>query len=78
MPPTRQEYNAKARRSTAGTRKKRMLKRRKTDGQADDTNPNAEIIVPKSVQGKELDKKKRMREEVCKLVLRALSTSYST
>ncbi len=65
MPPVRHEYNAKARRSTAGTRKKGKLKRRK-EQQTEDTNTNAEITVQKSAQEKELDKRERLREEVCK------------
>ncbi|KXN93411.1 Putative ATP-dependent RNA helicase PB1A10.06c [Leucoagaricus sp. SymC.cos] len=73
MPQTRQEYNAKARRSTAGTRKKGKVKKRKRSSQADDANPNAEIVVPKSTQEKELDKRERMREE-----LRAQSDNWSS
>lgn len=62
MPPVRQEFNAKARRSTAGTRKKGKLKKRK---QEDDADPNVEIITPKNAQEKELNKRERLREEVC-------------
>ncbi|KAF9454792.1 DHX37 protein [Macrolepiota fuliginosa MF-IS2] len=73
MPPVRQEYNAKARRSTAGTRKKGKLKKRTQEEQANDTDPNAEIVVPKSAQEKELDKRQRLREE-----LRAQSDNWSS
>lgn len=65
MPPVRQEYNAKARRSTAGTRKKGKLKKRKQDGQVNDVDPNAEIVAPKSTREKELDRRERLKQEVC-------------
>ncbi|KAJ3568750.1 hypothetical protein NP233_g5510 [Leucocoprinus birnbaumii] len=73
MPPTRQEYNAKARRSTAGVRKKGKLKRRTSKDQTEDANPNAEIIIPKTEQTKELDKRQQLREE-----LRAQSDNWSS
>lgn len=73
MPPTRQEYNAKARRSTAGTRKKGKLKKKKSENQMNDANPNAEIIIPKAEKEKELEKRERLREE-----LRGQSDNWSS
>jgi len=65
MPSTRQEFNVKARRSTAGTRKKGKMKRHKSEKQSEDVNPNAEIIIPKNEKEGELAKRERTREEVC-------------
>lgn len=63
MPSTRQEFNVKARRSTAGTRKKGKMKRRKFEKQSED-DPNTEIIIPKNKKEGESAKRERMREEV--------------
>lgn len=72
MPPIRQGYNAKARQSTSGTRKKGKLKKRK-EQQAEAIDSNAEIIVQKPTQEKELDKRERLRQEVCKQKLPRLA-----
>lgn len=64
MPPARQEFNAKARQSTAGIRKKGKVKRHKSEKQSEDGNPNAEIIIPKNKKEGESVKRERMREEV--------------
>jgi len=63
MPPTRQDFNAKARQSTAGARKKGKMKRRKSEKQSED-DPNTEIIIPKNKKEGESAKHERMREEV--------------
>jgi len=63
MPPTRQDFNAKARQSTAGARKKGKMKRRKSEKQSED-DPNTEIIIPKNKKEGESAKRERMREEV--------------
>jgi len=62
MPPARQDFNAKARRSTAGTRKKGKMKRRKSEKPSEDVNPNAEVIIPKNEKEGESAKRERMRE----------------
>lgn len=60
----RERHNAKARQSTAGQRKKG--KRKATSIVKDpDYDPNAEIIAPKSEEQKELDRRERLRQEVC-------------
>ena len=63
MPPTCQDFNAKARQSTAGARKKGKMKRRKFEKQSED-DPNTEIIIPKNKKEGESAKRERMREEV--------------
>lgn len=50
-PPVREPYNAKARQSTTGSRKKRG-KRKKTELTAE-SDPNVEILLPKSQDEKE-------------------------
>ena len=55
-------HNAKARQSTAGSRKKGK-KPQKTKS-TDQYDPNAAIIVPKSEEQKELDRRERLRQEV--------------
>jgi len=63
-PPIREGYNAKARKSTAGSRKKGKVKRNKSLAQPEAENSNAEIIVPKSQETKDQERAKRMLEEV--------------
>lgn len=63
-PPVRERYNAKARRSVAGgsTHKNKRLKR--APAGAESSDPNAEIVVPKSDQAKDLDRKDVLLQEV--------------
>ncbi|KAH9841541.1 P-loop containing nucleoside triphosphate hydrolase protein [Rhodofomes roseus] len=65
---TRQRYNAKARQSTVGgSSHKKKGKRKAKDTQDHDVqeeNPNAEIVVPKSSEQKELDRKEKLRQEL--------------
>lgn len=63
--PVRKSYNAKARRSTAGSRKKGKIGKhdyQKNDPQED---PNANILTPESKEEKEQARKIRLLEEVC-------------
>ncbi|KAI0085669.1 P-loop containing nucleoside triphosphate hydrolase protein [Irpex rosettiformis] len=60
--PVRQGYNAKARQSTAGSRKKG--KRKTSNPDTTTQNTNAEIVQRKSDEQKELDRKERLREEL--------------
>jgi ATP-dependent RNA helicase DHX37/DHR1 len=61
--PTR--YNARARQSTAGGSSHKNRKRVAAPT-AENTlaNPNAEIVVPKTKEDKELDRKQRIQQEV--------------
>ncbi|KAG8930712.1 putative ATP-dependent RNA helicase DHR1 [Tulasnella sp. 418] len=77
-PPQRIRFNAKARQSTAGgsSHKKRKIKRKNNvDQEAGNeivlrtpaiemNDPNAEIIIPKSVEEKEIDRRERLRQEL--------------
>ena len=64
----RQTHNAKARQSTAGSRKKGKVKAKRDDtnpAQAEpSSNPNAEILVPKTQEQKDLERRERLRAEV--------------
>ena len=66
--PIHERHNAKARQSTSGPRKKGKRKRDKSlrtlDNGADAFDPNAEIIVPKSKDVKDLEKKEKLLKEV--------------
>ncbi|KAH8104549.1 P-loop containing nucleoside triphosphate hydrolase protein [Cristinia sonorae] len=67
---TRERFNAKARQSTAGSsHKKKKRTKASTEDPADRpseaySDPNAEIIVPKSEEAKEADRKERLRQEL--------------
>ena len=65
---TRQRYNAKARQSTVGgSSHKKKGKRKSLDPLGQDVpevDPNAEIVVPKSEEQKELDRREKLRQEV--------------
>lgn len=61
---TRERHNAKARQSTAGQRKKGKRKAGSTDTREPDHDSNLEIIIPKSEEQKELDRRDRMKQEV--------------
>lgn len=65
---TRERFNAKARQSVAGSHKKKKGKRSITDkdpsGVQEPCNPNADIVVPKSEEQKELDRKEKLKQEV--------------
>jgi len=60
-PPVRESYNAKARQSTAGSRKKGKRKKNITTEASD---PNADIIEPKSREDKDKEQKDRLLQEV--------------
>ena len=64
-PPTsRPGYNARARQSTAGQRKKgKRVEKLKPEESGHDSN--AAILVPKSDEQKEQDRRERLRQEVC-------------
>ncbi|KAL4251928.1 hypothetical protein ABKN59_002637 [Abortiporus biennis] len=75
MPPERIRYNAKARQSSAGGSSHKKKGKRKQKGEDEDTtvvgvgerfisDPNADIIVPKSQEQKELDRKEKLRQEL--------------
>ncbi|PCH40127.1 nucleoside triphosphate hydrolase protein [Wolfiporia cocos MD-104 SS10] len=61
---SRQRYNAKARQSAVGSHKKKGKRKNaeKKDGEQIDTN--AEIVVPKSQEQKELSRKERLKQEL--------------
>ena len=79
-PPVREGYNKKGRQSSGGKRKKGKVKKRKTEDKVDEDgalsaqvadggghvqhDPNAEILVPKSKEEKELERKAKMLKEV--------------
>ena len=58
-----ERHNAKARQSSAGAHKKK--KRAKVTNEAANEDPNALIVVPKSEAQKDLDRKEKLRQEVC-------------
>ncbi|KAF9534476.1 P-loop containing nucleoside triphosphate hydrolase protein [Crepidotus variabilis] len=65
-PPIREIHNAKARKSSAGTRKKGRQRRKLENTLAtheDGEDPNATILVPKSKDLKEKEKRERMMQE---------------
>ncbi len=64
-PPVREPYNAKARQSTTGPRNKGKKRKTKAELTAE-SNPNAEILLPKS---KEEKKKEELLREVLPLPL---------
>ncbi|PPQ66256.1 hypothetical protein CVT24_007274 [Panaeolus cyanescens] len=65
-PPVRESYNAKARQSSAGSRKKGKGKKRKItqNPAAPPEDPNALILDEKSQEEKEKERKQRMLEEL--------------
>lgn len=65
MNSTRERHNAKARQSTAGQRKKGKRKASSSNIKEPEYDPNAEVIVPKSEEQKELDRRERLKQEVC-------------
>lgn len=64
MDRSRQRYNARARQSTAGSHKKKGKRKSKQIDQSEQPDPNAEIVMPKMLEQKELDRKEKLREEV--------------
>ncbi|KAI0697135.1 P-loop containing nucleoside triphosphate hydrolase protein [Cytidiella melzeri] len=62
--PVRQGYNAKARQSTAGSRKKGKRKTKLIDIAEREHDTNAEVVARKSDEQKELDRRERLREEL--------------
>jgi ATP-dependent RNA helicase DHX37/DHR1 len=67
MPPTRERYNAKARASTAGVshKKGKVKKNRSTLVPPEENDVNSLMHVPKTEEERELDRKERMKQEVC-------------
>lgn len=64
MPPgqVREAYNAKGRRSTAGSRKRG--KRKPEHRPEEQPDPNAEILSPQSKDAKAKERQERLRQEV--------------
>jgi len=60
-------YNAKARGSTVGGKKKRKRRGQTSGVTLEQGDPNATIHVPKTTEEKEMEKKERMKQEVCLL-----------
>lgn len=60
----RERYNAKARQSSTSHKKRRRKTNDPNDPQTQDVDVNADIIVPKSQEKKELDRKERLKQEV--------------
>ena len=76
---TRERFNAKARQSTAGSHKKkgkRQNKGRDSLGTQESSNPNAEIVVPKTEEQKELDRKEKLKQEVYSDYISILQYTY--
>lgn len=68
MPPVRERYNAKARSSSAGSHKKGKRKEKSSDA-SQQQDPNADIVVPKSADQKNEERKERLRQEVGNLLV---------
>ena len=63
--PVRESYNAKGRRSTAGSRKRGKTKKDKTQkNEPQEKDSNADILTPESKEEKETAKKIKLLEEV--------------
>ncbi|KIK99635.1 hypothetical protein PAXRUDRAFT_822554 [Paxillus rubicundulus Ve08.2h10] len=60
----RERYNAKARQSTAGSRKTGKRRQDAVAASAEPADPNADIIVPKSREQKEKERKVRLVQEL--------------
>ncbi|KAF8908975.1 P-loop containing nucleoside triphosphate hydrolase protein [Gymnopilus junonius] len=63
-PKPRESYNAKARQSTAGSRKKGKIRKGDKPQEPEDYNPNAAIITPKSQEQKETERKEKLLQEL--------------
>jgi hypothetical protein len=61
------KFNAKARKSTAGSRKKGKPSRRREEGEPPPVqeDPNASILVLKTKETKEAERREKLRQEVC-------------
>lgn len=67
MSHVREKFNAKARQSTAGSRKRGKPKKTKTEGELSavvTVDSNADIFIPKTKEEKEQDRKEKLRQEV--------------
>lgn len=62
--PVRESYNGKARRSTAGSRKKGKLGKHKHQKSEPQEDSNANILTPDSKEEKETAKRIKLIEEV--------------
>lgn len=82
----RERYNAKGRQSTAGPSRKHSKGKRNLKGRVLEdalspslslprttVDPNAPILIPKTQEEKEWERKERMRLEVCSILCFALS-----
>jgi ATP-dependent RNA helicase DHX37/DHR1 len=58
-------YNDRARGSTAGGKKKGKRRSKPSIVTSEQVDPNAIIHVPKTVEEREMEKKERMKQEVC-------------
>jgi ATP-dependent RNA helicase DHX37/DHR1 len=68
MSQIQKNFNAKARASTAGSRKKGKLKRKRNEGQPaqiEEDDPNASILIPKTKEQKDQERREKLRQEVC-------------
>ncbi|EKM60771.1 uncharacterized protein PHACADRAFT_203923 [Phanerochaete carnosa HHB-10118-sp] len=61
---TRERHNARARQSTASQRKKGKRKAISSPVEEPDYDPNAEVIVSKSEEQRQLDRKERLKHEL--------------
>jgi hypothetical protein len=69
-PPVRESYNAKARGSTAGSRKKGKPKKKSKSEQLEQQDPNAAILTQKSQEDKDKERKEKLLQEVCFSVMK--------
>lgn len=61
----REGHNAKARRSTAGGSRKKGKRRTSTvESTAQEGDPNVTVLVPKSKEEKDTERRERLRKEV--------------
>lgn len=60
-------YNAKARGSTAGGKKKGKRKNPTPGTTLEQTDSNGAIYVPRTTEEKEMERRERMKQEVCLL-----------
>ncbi|KAF9485838.1 P-loop containing nucleoside triphosphate hydrolase protein [Pholiota conissans] len=63
-PPVRESYNAKARGSTAGSRKKGKPKKKSKLEQPEEQDSNAAVITPKSQEDKGRERKEKLLQEL--------------
>ena len=64
MSHVREKHNSKARQSTAGSRKKGKLKRKRAEEGGEEPDANALIQQSKTKDEKEIERKERLKQEV--------------